>query len=491
MSTPDSYDVVIVGAGIAGMSAYYYLSRQNPSWSILVIDAKSRIGGTWDTFRYPGLRCDSDMYTYGFSFRPWTKMTALASGKEIQQYLVETAESIGFNNVCLMGHTIEYANWSSINGSWTLFVKNVNTGKKRSLRTRFLFACTGYFSHKTAYFPSIPGHEIYGGQTIVAQHWPNNLSLNDKHIALIGSGATAVSLLPELAKEAKKVTMIQRSPGYIYSHRDNTVTRKLLSSILPRNIFFRVERGKNHLLQNYSVWLSKYFPRTTKWWFIRHMKCNLRDSALNERDFTPNYAPWQQRLCVTPNREFFKCLDQANVSLITDCIQSFQKNGILMKRGVTVEADTVVYATGLQIELFGNIAFCVDDIPINVENCIVYKGALLSGMPNFIFSSGYQRASWTSKTELIAKYACRLIKKMQKENAASFMVQPPSKHLVLTRLPGEFKPGYLLRHVAQFPQFGDIEPWTPSSSFQHDKKRLFDHRLDDKYLHLYARASEC
>jgi monooxygenase len=455
-----------------------------PSKSFMLLEARSEIGGTWDLFRYPGIRSDSDMHTLGYAFKPWKEAKAIADGGSILRYIRETAEEAGIDRQIRKSHRLERAEWFTDQACWKLTVRRTDTGQQVNFLAKFLLSCAGYYSYRAGYCPQFPGREHFKGLVVHPQDWPRDLDVAGQKIVVIGSGATAMTLVPALAERASHVTMLQRSPTYVVSRPDRDWIANVLRSVLPESWAYGLTRWKNVKLQQWAYRLSRTRPQKLREYLLRLVRKELGSEFDVDRHFSPTYDPWDQRLCLVPNGDLFKAIRSGKVSVVTDTIETFDENGILLRSGQHLPADVIVTATGLELVVGGEAVFEVDGTPVNVADRWSYKGCMLSGVPNFISVFGYINASWTLRADLIAQFACRLIQHMDSTGTA--IVQPQMRPEDQPRNPRPwiqgFTPGYLQRAAHLLPKQGDREPWINPQDYSKDK-RLFRHApLEDGVL---------
>ena len=408
-SSGDYFDVVIVGAGLSGIGAACHLKEQCPQKSFLILEGRDAIGGTWDLFRYPGIRSDSDMHTLGYRFKPWVSSKAIADGPAILEYVRETAAEHDVERHIRFGHQVTQASWSADDSTWTLEAERRDTGTTVQVRCNFLLLCAGYYRYDRGHEPHFPGRERFDGTVIHPQHWPEDLDYRDKKVVIIGSGATAVTLLPELAKEAAHVTMLQRSPTYVVSMPDTDIIANVLRKLLPEKVAYAVTRWKNIRYQQWIYRQTQRHPERIKRKLLRWVRKELGRDYDVETHFTPTYRPWEQRLCLVPNSDLFAAIRSGKASVVTDRIETFTEKGVLLKSGAELEADIIVTATGLELIALGGINFVVDGAPVDLADTFTYRGFMCSGVPNVISTFGYINASWTLRADLIADFACRVI----------------------------------------------------------------------------------
>jgi monooxygenase len=465
---PQHVDVLIIGAGLSGIGAACHLQRDCPDRSYLILEARERIGGTWDLFRYPGVRSDSDMHTLGYSFSPWEEPTAIANGASILRYVTRTAERHGVTDRIRTGHAVQRAEYSSADQRWTVHVRHSGSGETLTFTCAFLFCCGGYYRYDAGYTPPFAGVERFAGPVVHPQHWPEELDCAGKRVLVIGSGATAVTLVPALAQTAAHVIMLQRSPSYIVSLPSHDGVAAWLRRRLPKMAAYHLVRVKNVALMTLSYQLSRRRPDVMKSLIRKGARRQLPDGFDVETHFTPRYNPWDQRLCVVPDGDLFAAVSAGRASIVTDQVQTFTERGVRLAGGTELEADVIVTATGLQMLALAGVRLVVDGEPVRLPDQVVYKGMMLSGVPNFAFTVGYTNASWTLKADLTASYVCRLLNHMRRhgyrqctpaaEDAAALMREP------LINLTS----GYVQRSVQDFPSQGAKRPWRVHQNYALD-----------------------
>ncbi len=466
----ENFDVLIVGAGLSGIGAAWHLQKFCPSKSYVILEQRERIGGTWDLSRYPGVRSDSDMLTMSYSFRPWTNPTTISPGSEIREYITATARDEGIDRNIRFGHRIRSASWSSQDAKW--LVDAVRTSPDWSdetvtLTCGFLLSCAGYYRYSAGYKPEFPGADCFLGRIIHPQAWPDDLDYAGKRVVIIGSGATAVTLLPALAKSASHVTMLQRSPTYIVSLPTEDAVANRLRRLLPAAWAFWLSRWKNVALMMYLYQMSRRRPEVMKAAIIKGTRAALGQEYDVATHFNPRYNPWEQRLCLIPDGDMFQAIKSGRASVITDHIETFTPDGILLESGQQLEADIIVTATGLVLEPFGGVGLSVDGKSVEIGQTLAYKGVMFSGVPNFASVFGYINASWTLKADLISRYVCRLLNYMERKGLRQ--VTPVSREQAAPApFVENFSSGYMQRALASWPKQGARPPWRVYQNYLRD-----------------------
>ena len=475
----EHFDVVIIGAGLSGIGAGYRLQTRCPQKKYVIFEARDRSGGTWDLFRYPGVRSDSDMFTYAYPFRPWKGTKALADGPTIRAYVRDTAQAYGIDRHIRFQHRVQSASWSSEDARWTLDVSNGSETQR--FTCDFLYACTGYYRYDAGHAPAFPGSELFRGQMVHPQHWPENLDYASKQVVVIGSGATAVTLIPAMAATAGHVTMLQRSPSYILSLPDHDSVADLLRRRLPAGIAHWIARWKNIFLNLWIYQMSRRAPN-----FMRRM---LRDGALKilpqgydvDKHFNPRYQPWDQRLCLIPNADLYQSIREGRASVVTDQIETFTECGIRLQSGQELAADIIVTATGLQMLALGGLNISVDGQQTHPGEAFVYKGVMLSNVPNFAFCIGYTNASWTLRADLASVFVCRLLNYMDRRGYG--MCTPVCNSAAMESRPLlNLTSGYVLRAVADLPKQAARQPWVIKQNYILDLLMMKLSRMEDGVL---------
>ncbi len=482
---PEHLDVVIVGAGLSGIGAAHHLQRAFPGKRYALLEARGASGGTWDLFRYPGIRSDSDMHTLGYRFRPWTAAKAIADGPAILEYVRAAAHEAGIDARIRYGHRVVRAAWSSPEARWT--VEAEHDGTPVRLTCSFLLGCTGYYRYDEGYTPDFPGRERFAGAFVHPQHWPEELDWRDRRVVVIGSGATAVTLVPALAEAAAHVTMLQRSPSYILALPDEDVVADALRRVLPGRLAYALTRWKNVALQTATYQLSRRRPAAARKLLRRRLVPQLPEGYDIDTHFTPRYDPWDQRLCLVPNGDLFRALRDGRATVVTDHIRTLTETGIELESGAHLEADVVVSATGLNLLALGGMELVVDGSAIALPQAMAYKGMMLAGVPNLLFTVGYTNASWTLKADLVAEYAVRLMRHMAAGGYRQCV--PVADPSVVAEPFLDFQAGYVLRALDAFPRQGDVAPWRLRMNYARDLLALRHGRLEDGAMRFSSPAS--
>ena len=472
------FDVIVIGAGISGIGAGYHLQTKCPEKTYAILEGRDTIGGTWDLFKYPGIRSDSDMYTLGFSFFPWKEKEAIADGPSILKYLDETSKKFNIDKKIKFNHYVKDASWCSEKSIWTLKVEDKNLMDTVTISCNFIFMCSGYYSYEKGYTPDFDGINEFNGKIMHPQKWDSSIDYSNKEVIVIGSGATAVTLVPEMAKDAKHVTMLQRSPTYVVSAPQQDPLAIFLQKYLPSKLSYFIVRWKNILRQQWYFRLCKKNPKRVKDFIINQVRKSLGHDYDVDKHFTPNYNPWDQRMCLVPNGDLFKSIRKKQTSVVTDTIDKFTATGIKLESGKTLAADLIVTATGLNLEICSNINLKVDGKDINLPDTVTYKGMMFSGVPNLVSTFGYTNASWTLGADLTSEYVCRLLNYMKKSSIKKCCPEANSKiennddWLNLTS-------GYIKRSKDIFPKQGNRSPWTNNQNFLKDIFQIRYGKIND------------
>ena len=475
-------DIVVVGAGISGIAAGYNLQKSCPNKSFAILEGRSSLGGTWDLFKYPGVRSDSDMHTLGFRFKPWIHKKSIADGPSILEYLNETVDEYNLREKISFNQKVISSNWSSDKSVWEL--KVLSNGDEISMTCNFLFLCGGYYSYDKPFMPKFPNQEEFQGKLIHPQFWDESLDYTNKKVIVIGSGATAITLVPAIAKKAKHVTMLQRSPSYVISGPGEDSWSKSLNKILPIRLSYFLIRWKNILRTSLGFYLSRKYPNWIKKRIIDLVRDELGQDYDVEKHFTPRYNPWDQRMCLVPDSDLFASIRDKKASVVTDVIKSFNKNGILVESGEQIDADIIISATGIEINMLNDINVSVDDEEVVPNTKLAYKGMMLSGVPNLAFTFGYVNASWTLRADLTCEYVCRLLNLMDKQKVSVCLPKEDS-HAVVDDEYIDFTSGYVQRALDIMPKQGMKAPWRNYQNYLKDifLVRLFS--IKDSTLKLY------
>jgi monooxygenase len=481
-ATSEHVDVLIVGAGLSGIGAACHLRREHPDLSFALLEARDAVGGTWDLFRYPGIRSDSDMHTLGYAFAPWRESQAIADGPSILEYVCRTADEHGVTEHVRFGRRVISARWSSADdAAWTVQVRRAEDGGSEELHCLFLFSCCGYYDYGGGYAPSFSGDERFRGPIVHPQQWPKDLDYEDKRVVVIGSGATAITLVPALADRAAHVTMLQRSPSYVVSLPGRDGIAERARRYLPEMAAYNLVRAKNVALQTLSFQLSRRRPQLMKALIARGARSSLPLGFDVDTHFGPSYDPWDQRLCVCPDGDLFEVLSDGRASIVTDTVTSLTEDGLQLGSGVTLGADLIVTATGLRLQALGGMQLVVDDRALSPSDTTVYMGAMLSGVPNFAFVMGYTNASWTLKADLTCSFVMRVLKHLRQHGYAWAM--PPRLDDDVPRLPLlDLSSGYVQRALAEFPTQGPSAPWRVRQNYALDRLAVRRQPVDDGVL---------
>lgn len=479
MSAP--YDVLIIGAGLSGIGMACHLARECPDKNFAVLERRKAIGGTWDLFRYPGIRSDSDMFSFGFKFRPWHELKVLADGPSIRRYVQETAREYGVDRKIQFGLKTLSADWSSEQRCWTVTALHEASGETRTFRARFLVGATGYYNYDQGYLPHFPGEDAFKGLRIHPQHWPEDLDYSGKRVVVIGSGATAVTLVPAMSGKAAHVTMLQRSPTYIFSVPAYDKISAFLRHVLPESWVFALARKRNILLQRWIYLAARRWPRQVRSWLLAGVKKQLGENA-DMRHFTPRYMPWDERLCAVPDADLFEAIKGGKASVVTDQIERFTANGILLKSGQELPADIIVTATGLQVQTLGGMELSIDHRKRAVREVMTYKGTLMQDVPNMAWIFGYTNAPWTLKADLSAQYICRLLQHMDAQGYAVATPRAPAGMMEDDTILGSLGSGYIQRARDLLPRQGRDLPWRVLHHYERDTRMLRDQPIEDAAL---------
>jgi monooxygenase len=484
--TSDHVDVLIVGAGLSGIGAACHLQRNLPGKSYAILESRQAVGGTWDLFRYPGIRSDSDMFTLGYSFKPWEGENAIADGASILSYIEEAAREHGVREKIRFGHRVLSAEWSSAEARWT--VRAEHGGETVELTCDFLYGCTGYYRYDEGYTPELPGSERFGGRIVHPQHWPEDLDCAGKRVVVIGSGATAVTLVPALAAKAERVTMLQRSPTYVISVRARDGLARLLRRWLPEKAVYSVVRWKHVLRISLSYRVARRAPKLARKVLRKQAEAQLPAGFDVDTHFEPRYDPWDQRLCAVPGGDLFKAIRDGSAEVVTDRIEGFTESGLRLASGRDLEADVVVTATGLNMLFLGGLELVVDGKPVDPSQTVIYKGMMLSGVPNLALAMGYTNASWSLKCDLVGEYICRLLGHMEANGLRIATPRAPSPSLP-TEPAIDLKSGYVTRSLHLLPKQGATHPWRLHQNYARDIGLLRRGPIDNEIEFAAAQGS--
>ena len=481
-------DVLIVGAGISGIAAAYYVQTRCPSKSYAILEGRSAIGGTWDLFRYPGVRSDSDMHTLGYSFRPWREAKSIAGGPAILKYMRETAAAFGIDQRIRYNHRVRRASWSSDEALWTVEAERGPAHEVVELTCRFLYMCTGYYDYDHGYIPEWPGIERFSGRIVHPQQWPEDLRYAGKQVVVIGSGATAVTLVPAMAETAAHVTMVQRSPTYIVARPSVDAIANWLHRNLPARLAPLLARWKNIAIGMYFYSLARRQPARVKQAIVQMAREQLGPDYDVETHFTPAYNPWDQRLCLVPDADLFKAIKAGKVSIVTDQIETFTETGLRLRSGDELPADIIITATGLRMRLLSGAQLVVDGAAVDLAKTLSYRGAMYSDVPNLAASFGYVNASWTLKCELIARYVCRLLNYMDRHGYTQGCPRRPGVG-IQEEPPVNLTSGYVRRALDTLPRQGSRHPWRMYQNYMSDFVSLRMQRANDGIMQFSRRGA--
>jgi monooxygenase len=484
MDATDHVDVLIVGAGLSGIGAGYHLQERCPGKTYMILEARDAIGGTWDLFRYPGIRSDSDMYTLGYRFKPWEDAKAIADGPSILRYVRETAREHGIDRHIRFGHRVVRASWSSAAARWTVEAERAGSGETVRITAGFLLSCTGYYRYDEGYTPALPGIERFGGQVIHPQHWPEDLDYAGKRVVVIGSGATAVTLVPAMAAAAGHVTMLQRSPSYVVSLPGEDPIATAARRVLPAKAAYALVRWKNVLVTTAFFQLSRRAPTRMRGLIRRGVARHLPEELVDTH-FNPTYDPWDQRVCLVPDGDLFEAVAAGRASIVTDRIETFTERGVRLVSGRELEADIVVTATGLNLLALGGMDLEVDGDAVAINETVGYKSMMLSGVPNLVVTFGYTNASWTLKADLTSEYVCRLLQHMDAGGHRRVVAPTPAASMP-TRPFIDLESGYVRRALDHFPRQGTSAPWRLYQNYVRDIIMLRFGDVDDGVLEFSA-----
>ncbi len=476
------FDILIAGAGLSGVGTACHIQRAFPDKSLAILERRKSLGGTWDLFRYPGIRSDSDMFSFGYQFRPWNELKVLADGPAIRQYIADTAKQFAVDRKIHYGLKIVRANWSSAARRWTLDTLDETSGEEQQYTCEFFISCTGYYNHDAGFLPKFPGEDQYQGLKIHPQHWPEDLDYSGKRVVIIGSGATAVTLVPAMADKAAHVTMLQRSPSYIFSVPAYDRLSAVLRRLLPDALVYGLARKRNILLQRLIYKASKKWPNFARQRLLSGVRKQL-GKDFDMRHFTPRYQPWDERICAVPDADLFRVLREGKASVVTDTIESFTANGIRLHSGQELQADIIITATGLNLQTCGGMDLLVDGELRPVNKLMTYKGALLQDIPNMGYVFGYTNAPWTLKVDMTASYLCRLFDYMRGRNLQVVIPRAPAGEMQEQEtVLGSLQSGYIKRGESTLPRQGRSLPWRVLHNLERDRQMLLGEPIEDAAL---------
>jgi monooxygenase len=477
-------DVLIVGAGLSGVGAGVHLHERCKNKSYVILEGRPSMGGTWDLFRYPGVRSDSDMHTLGYRFKPWRAAKAIADGPAILDYVKETATEYDVDRHIRYNHLVKKAAWSSADAVWTVEAERRDTGETIRFTCNFLYLCSGYYSYGQGHTPEFAGIERFKGKVVHPQFWPQDLDYAGKKVVVIGSGATAMTLVPAMAKDAGHIAMLQRSPTYVVSRPEKDALANALRKVLPASWAYAITRWKNVTLQQYIYRQTRTRPAKVKEAILKAVRKELGPDYDVDTHFTPRYNPWDQRLCLVPNSDLFESIRSGKASVVTDTIANFTESGIALRSGKQLDADIVITATGLNLVVLGEMQFAIDGERVDFGRTWTYKGMMYSGVPNMVSTFGYINASWTLRADLTSEYVCRLVNHMDKTGARRVTprLRDGDKNMPASPWIKDFSSGYMSRMMDQFPKQGDHEPWINPQDYTRDKKMIRFGALEDGAL---------
>jgi monooxygenase len=478
------FDVLIVGAGLSGIGMACHLQEKCPDKTYAILEARASMGGTWDLFRYPGVRSDSDMFTLAYKFKPWDGAKDIADGSSILQYIKGTAEEYQIEQHVRYDHVVQKAEWSTEHAAWTVEARLNTTGERVLFTSNMLLVCAGYYSYESGYTPELTERERFRGQIIHPQHWPADLDYAGKRVIVIGSGATAVTLVPAIAAKAEQVVMLQRSPSYVLSRPEVAPLARVLRKTLPSTVSATILRWWNCNLSGYFYRRSRSKPEQVRKWLLRRVRRQLGADYDVEQHFNPKYSPWDQRVCIAPDGDFFKAIKSKKAAIVTDHLDRFTEEGILLKSGEELKADIVVTATGLNMQVLGGIEVVVDGCRVDFSQTYTYKGMMNSDVPNLVTTFGYINASWTLRADLIAEFVCRLINHLDERRMRQCTPRLREADLQMASRPfiEDFSSNYIRRALHLLPKQGDREPWLNIQDYRRELKMIRHGALEDGVL---------
>ena len=481
MNSADHFDVIIVGAGLSGIGAAVHIKQHCPNKTFALLEGRSKVGGTWDLFRYPGIRSDSDMHTLGYSFKPWTEAKSIADGPSIRKYVNETAAEHDITQHIRFNSKVQSAHWSTADAKWEIETTNED-GDVSKVSANFLFMCGGYYNYDQPHDPQFEGVDDFKGKVLHPQFWPEDLDYTGKKVIVIGSGATAMTLVPAMADKAASVTMVQRSPTYVVSRPAQDNIANTLRKYLPDTWAYALTRLKNTTLQSFMYKKTRQEPEKVKQQLLKMMGEHLDQDTI-DKHFTPNYNPWDQRLCLIPNADLYTAINSGKANVVTEHIERFTETGLLLKDGTELEADIIVTATGLEMTVLSNVEFVVDSEKINFPDKFAYKGMLYSDVPNMVHTFGYINASWTLRADLTSEYFCRMLNRMDELGVRQVTprLRPEDEGMPTRPWIDDFTAGYMARSMHLFSKQG-TGPWRNTQNYALDKKMVRKAPIDDSAL---------
>ena len=486
---PLHFDTLIIGAGLSGIGTAVRLMQEHPQRSLAIIERRDRIGGTWDLFRYPGIRSDSDMASFGYGFKPWNADKVLADGPSIRNYIAETADEHKLERKIRYGLQVIESNWSSEQQCWLLTAKHEASDETQHFSCNFLINCSGYFNHDAGFKPEYPNEDAFQGPVIHPQQWPEDLDYSGKRVLVIGSGATAITLVPSMTDRAEHVTMLQRSPSYVFSLPNTDKIAMALRKWLPEKTAFKLVRTRNILVQRGLYLACRRWPTAMRKLLLSRVRKHV-GPEVDMRHFSPNYMPWDERLCVVPDSDLFDALRQKKASIVTDHIECFTRDGVRLKSGQHIQADIIVSATGLRLQMMGGMQLKLDDQPIALNQQMTYKGALIENVPNFMWVFGYTNAPWTLKSEIASRYLCRLFNYMDERGLAVATPQDRGNNALDDGILDSLQSGYVQRDKDCLPRQGRSGPWRVLMHYGKDRKVLLEEPIDDGHLAFEAAVTK-
>lgn len=481
----EHYDVLVIGAGLSGVGTACQIARECPDKRLAILERRQRIGGTWDLFRYPGIRSDSDMCSFSYGFRPWQQESLLADGKSIREYIETTADEYGIKDKIHFGLKTTAVDWSSQHRLWRVTALDESSGDVVEFTCRFLVGCTGYYDHEQGYRPGFPGEEAFKGRVIHPQFWPEDLDYRGKRVVVIGSGATAVTLIPSMADVAGHITMLQRSPSYVYSMPGSDRISAVLAKFLPKRWAYGLARKRNIWLQRMTFLACRRWPNAARRLLLSHVKKQV-GPGVDMRHFTPRYMPWDERVAAVPDADLFKALRAGKCSIETDTIERFTETGILLQSGKALKADIIVTATGLKLQILGGVTVSVDGEQRPINGQMTYKGVLVEGVPNMAWVFGYTNASWTLKVGIASRYLCRLFRYMETRGCDVVTPRDHDGNILEESVLDSLQAGYVQRGGHQLPRQGKSDPWRVHMHYGRDKRMLLKEAVDDARLEFSA-----